>query len=79
MENYTLFKLVVNYSDHQKLADKLPKMGAIIDDTDFGGDVTISIAIESTREDEIAPLVSELTNGKGVLEVVGMEERASRI
>lgn len=79
MENYTLFKLTVNYSDYQRLADKLPKMGAIIDDTDFGGDVTVSIAIESTKEGEIAPLVSEITNGKGILEVVGVEERASRI
>ena len=57
----------------------LPKTGAIIDDTDFGGDVTLTIAIESTREGEIAPLVSEITNGKGVLDIIGVEERASRI
>ena len=79
MENYTLFKLTVNYSDHQRLADKLPKMGAIIDGTDFGGEVTLMLAIESTRENEIAPVVSEITNGKGKLEIVGIEERASRI
>ena len=79
MENYTIFSLTTNYSDYQRLADKLPKIGAIIDDTDFGGDVTLTIAIESTREGEIAPLVSEITNGKGVLDFIGVEERASRI
>jgi uncharacterized YigZ family protein len=79
MEDYTLFRLAVNYSDHQKLADKLPKMGAIIDDTEFGGDVVLTIAIESSRESEIAPVVSEITCGKGSLEIVGKEERASRI
>ena len=79
MENYTLFRLTVNYSDHQRLADKLPKIGAIIDNTEFGGDVVLHLAIESAREEEIAPVVSEITNGKGLLEVVGIEERASRI
>ncbi len=79
MENYTIFSLTVNYSDYQRLADKLPKMGAIIDDTDFGGDVTLTIAIESTREGEIAPVVSEITNGKGEISIIGVEERASRL
>ena len=79
MENYTIFSLTTNYSDYQRLADKLPKIGAIIDDTDFGGDVTLPIAIESTRKGEIAPLVREITNGKGVLDIIGVEERASRI
>ena len=79
MENYTIFSLTTNYSDYQRLADKLPKMGAVIDDTDFGGDVTLTIAIESTRKSEIAPVVSEITNGKGVLDIIGVEERASRV
>ncbi len=79
MENYTLFRLTVNYSDHQRLADKLPKMGAIIDDTEFGGEVILHLAIESTREGDIAPVVSEITNGKGNLEIIGIEERASRL
>ena len=79
MENYTIFSLTTNYSDYQRLADKLPKMGAVIDDTDFGGDVTLTIAIESTRKSEIAPVVSEITNGKGVLDIIGEEERASRV
>ncbi len=79
MENYTLFRLTASYSDYQRLADKLQKMGAVIDSTDFGGDVTVNLAIESPREGEIAPLVNEITNGKGALEVIGVEERASGI
>ena len=79
MENYTLSAVTVNYSDYQKLADKLPKAGVIIDSVDFGGDVTVYCAVESDKEDVLAPIVQELTGGKGTIEVIGVEERASRI
>lgn len=79
MENYTVYAITVSYPDYQKLADKLPKAGAVIDDVDFAGDVTVICAIESEREDVIPPLVQELTGGKGEIEVMAVEERASRI
>ena len=79
MENYTMFAVTVNYSDYQKLADKFPKAGVIIDDVDFGGDVTVFCAIESEKDSVVAPMVQEMTGGKGKVEIVGVEERASRI
>ncbi len=79
MENYTVFGVTVNYSDYQKLADKLPKAGIIIDQVDFGGDVTVYCAVESEKDSVLAPTVQEITGGKGKVEVLGVEERASRI
>ncbi len=78
MENYTVFEISVSYSEYQKLSDKLPKSGGIIDDVQFGEDVSVICAIESEKEEIIAPLVRELTGGRGKVEVIGIEERAAR-
>jgi putative IMPACT (imprinted ancient) family translation regulator len=72
-------KIEVTYSDYQRLTVALEKLGASEDSCDFGENVTVMAAIEAPRADEVAVTVSEMTYGKGKFDVIGFEERASRI
>ena len=49
-----------NYSDYQKILAKLPNYRAKIDNTDFGSDVTLDIAIKATDEERFNSYVKEL-------------------
>ncbi len=78
-EQYAVMRVVVTYSDYQRLTVALAKLGASEDHCDFGENVTVLCAIEATRADEVALTVSEMTYGKGRFTILGYEERASRI
>ena len=78
-EDYAILQVKVSYSDYQKLTVALEKMGASEDSCDFGEDVSVVTAIVRTREDEIRQTVSELTYGRGIVNLIGYEERASAL
>ncbi len=78
-EPYAIMKIVVTYSDYQRLTIALAKLGTTEDHCDFGENVTILCAIESARAPEVSSTVSELTYGKGKFSITGYEERVSRI
>ena len=78
-EDYSVMQIKVSYSDYQKLTVALEKLGASEDSCDFGEDVSVVTAIEKPREEEVRAMVSELTYGKGIVTVIGYEERASRL
>ncbi len=77
-EDYSIMKIEVGYPDYQKLTVQLKSIGADEDGADFGEGVTVTAAIESDREEEITSLVKELTNGKGTVNIIRHEERASK-
>lgn len=78
-EQYAVMRIVVTYSDYQRLTVALAKLGASEDHCDFGENVTVLCAIEAARAEEVAVTVSEMTYGKGKFNVLGYEERASRV
>ena len=78
-EDYAVYKIDVTYSDYQKLTVALGRINAEEDHVDFGEGVTVIAAIEKSRMELIPPTVSELTYGKDRVELLGFEERASRI
>ena len=78
-EPYALMRITVTYSDYQRLTVALAKLGVSEDSCDFGENVTVLCAVEAPRADEVALTVSEMTCGKGKFEVIGCEERASKI
>ncbi len=63
-ENFSEIRIALNYSDYQKLLSKLPAFNAKIDNTDFGEDVTIDIAIRTVREENFLKFIKELFNDK---------------
>lgn len=59
-EKFTEIRLVLNYSDYQKILAKLPNYKAKIDNTEFDSDVTLDIAIRSVNEERFFAFVKEL-------------------
>ena len=78
-EDYAVLQVKVSYSDYQKLTVALEKLGASEDSCDFGEDVSVVTAIVRTREEEIRQTVAELTYGRGIVNLIGYEERASAL
>ena len=78
-EDYAVLQVKVSYSDYQKLTVALEKLGASEDSCDFGEDVSVVTAIVRTREEAIRQTVAELTYGRGIVNLIGYEERASAL
>ena len=70
-ENYTEFRLASGYSEYQKLEYELPRYHVKVDSTDFGGDVTLKLAIRAVDYESFAARVSELFAGRIKLEITG--------
>ena len=70
-ENYTEFKLVSGYSEYQKLEYELPRYHVKVDSTDFGGDVTLKLAIRAVDYESFADRVAELFAGRIKPEITG--------
>lgn len=71
-ENYAELRMVLNYSDYQKILAKLPSFRAKTDNTDFGTDVTLDIALRATEEERFVTFVRELFNDRVSVEYLGM-------
>lgn len=70
-ESYTEFRLVCDYAAYQKLDYEFPKYGIIVDASDFGGSVTLRLAIKSTRYAQFSEKLAEMLAGNVNIEVIG--------
>ena len=76
-EPWSVLRIVLSYSDYQKLQAAVPKLGAVEDSCDFGSDVTCVCALLSAREESFRRAVAELTAGRAAVSLDRIEERAS--
>ena len=70
-EKYVVLKLVCSYSDYGKNISETERFGLINDGVDFAENVTLNLAVKSTRLSEFEKLISDSSNGKLVPEKVG--------
>ena len=70
-EKYVVLKLVCSYSDYGKYISETERFGLINDGVDFAENVTLNLAVKSTRLSEFEKLISDSSNGKLVPEKVG--------
>jgi len=63
-ESFSELKIHCSYADHTRIANELPKFGAIIDETEFGADVTVRFAVKIGLTDAVAKKLSEMTAGR---------------
>lgn len=71
---YECFKelsLKCDYSAYQRLEAELPKYGIITDSVDFGGEVTLKLAVKAVRLEEFSERVSEMFAGRLAVEIIG--------
>lgn len=59
-QNFSELRLILSYSDYPKILAKLPIYRAKIDNTDFGTEVTLDIALNATLETQFLAFVREL-------------------
>ncbi len=59
-QTFSELRLVLSYSDYPKILAKLPVYGAKIDNTEFGTEVILDIALNATREEQFYTFVREL-------------------
>lgn len=78
-EPFALVRIRMSYSDYQKFTIVLQKMNAKEESAEFGADVAVTTALEANRTEELALLTAELTCGRGTMEIIGYEERPSRL
>lgn len=77
-EAFGIYSLTCSYSEYQRLTVQLKAMDVSEDNTEFGEGVTVTVAIEADRGEELIGLIRELTNGKGTCTLLRTEERASK-
>lgn len=70
-ESYTELRVVCDYAAYQKLDYEFPKYGVIVDASDFGGSVTLRLAIKATLYARFADKLAEMFAGKVTAEVIG--------
>ena len=70
-EQYTVLKIKCNYSDYQKIQPHFFRVGAVIDDTDFGESVTVILAVKDEVVQGFFDKIRESTSGRSVAEIVG--------
>jgi len=70
-ENYSELRMTLSYSDYQKILAKLPGFRAKTDNTDFGTDVVLDIALRATEEERFTAFVRELFNDRVSVERLG--------
>lgn len=71
MERYAELRLRLSYADYQKLSAKLDTLGAVTDAVDFGGEVTLEVALKVTAKARFTEAVRELFAGRVPVEVRG--------
>lgn len=70
-EQYTILRIRCNYSDYQKVQPMFFKVGAVIDDTDFGESVTVTLAVKDEVVSGLSEKIRESTSGRSVAKIVG--------
>ena len=59
-QNFSELRLILSYSDYPKILAKLPTYNAKIDNTDFGTEVALDVALNVTKEAQFCAFVREL-------------------
>lgn len=70
-ESYTEFKINCSYSEYQKIEYELPKYGIKRDNTDFGSEITLKLAVRDALFENFSAKLSEMTAGRVRATVTG--------
>lgn len=68
---YTELRLICSYANYQRYLVLLPKLGALIDGTDFADTVTVRFAVPAEAVEGLCRTIREMSNGAELPEVTG--------
>ena len=69
-ENYNAYTVNLSYSDYGKFTTELQSVDAIIDDTAFADDVSISFAVREEIADSFEKRITDIFYGKVLLNFI---------
>jgi len=78
MVNCDICSTVCSYSDYTKIAAKLSSVGAVEESCDYGENVTLVISCLSSDTSAFSDLVTQITSGRSIVNVIRTEERPKR-
>lgn len=67
--------LICSYPQYERIKAELPRFNAIIDDTQFGVDVELTLSMTPESFESLRPRVDEITAATAICEVTGQELR----
>jgi len=67
------------YAQYERLSKIAPEQGAVIEDTDFGADVTMTLLVAESEADAFCAHMTEVSAGTAVLESLGQREVAVKL
>lgn len=70
-EPYNEFSLTCSYPEYQKISAELPHFGAIVDDTQFADNVTVSFAVKKEKSEDVITRTREMTAGRVIPKITG--------
>ena len=70
-EKYLEFSIVCSYSDYNKLLPVFSSYGVIIDDTDFGSEITINYAVPEDKNEKLQLNITEAFADKLKSKIIG--------
>jgi uncharacterized YigZ family protein len=70
-EGYTEFQVNCSYSEYQKIEYELPKYGIKCDDSDFGSEIILKLAVRDALFEVFSAKLSEMTAGRVSAAVTG--------
>lgn len=79
MEIYEIYEVRCSYSDYQKISSKLSSVGAAEEKSEFGSDVKLSISCLPRDREGLRDLITQITSGSSVMELVASVERPKNI
>ena len=70
-EPYDIFELKCGYSEYQKYNAYFMNIKALIEDTKFDADVTVTFAVKRTLSDEVLKKITEMSFGRDIPKLIG--------
>jgi len=72
-------ELICTYAQYERLSKIAAEQGAVIEHTDFGADVTLSLLVSDSEGDAFCAHMTEVSAGTILLEQMGIQELAVKI
>ena len=70
-DRFIILRVACTYSEYQRLQYELDRIRAIIDNVEYGADVTVTFAIRHDKSEEVQGRITEMFSSRAAIEVLG--------
>ena len=70
-DRFIILRVACTYSEYQRLQYELDRIRAIIDNVEYGADVTVTFAIRHDKSEEVQGRITEMFSSRAAIEILG--------